>query len=180
MKIAAVTISILALLFTVFSFWWMNWRRGAIRLPRALRSYSGCAKSGKLLLDIPIVMFNSGALPIVVENLRLRLRGSESNEERLFFNATMSKLASDEGRAFARPFAVPGGDVTEFVAEFQSRKTSFEFREGEYWVAVDARVGHRDGWVGLEDYRLVVKADDLKTLNSARIAHDNQAGAESL
>lgn len=180
MKVAAVTISILALLFTVFSFWWMNWRRGAIHLPRVLRSYSGCATGAKVLLDIPLVMFNSGAVPIVVENLRIRLRGSESNEERLFFNAVMLKLASDQGRAFARPFAVSGGGVTEFVAEFQSKGTSFEFREGEYWIAIDARVGHQDGWLELEDYRLVVQADDLKTLNSARIAHDNQARAESL
>ena len=174
MDCAAIFISILALLFTIFSFWWMNWRRGEIRLGSNLRSYAACASNNKLRIDLPLIFFNSGAVPLVVENLRLYFPKISEDDKYLSFTATVAKLGTDEGRAFARPFSIHGGDVVEMICEFHSTKTSFKFQEGEYKFEIQSLLGHKKEWETLNEYTIHVCANAIQTLNSALITHDNQ------
>ncbi|MFQ5857385.1 MAG: hypothetical protein ACE5LU_17400 [Anaerolineae bacterium] len=69
----ALIISILALLFTVFSFWWMNWRKGKLHVgsPRGFAAFGSMER--KMVLEFPFVFFNDGPIPIIVQSLRLTL-----------------------------------------------------------------------------------------------------------
>jgi hypothetical protein len=52
----ALVISIFALLFTIFSFWWMNWRKGKLIIgpPRSF-ALAAQGKEGLLLIRIPLI-----------------------------------------------------------------------------------------------------------------------------
>jgi len=174
MDCTAIIISILALAFTVFSFWWMNWRKGEIRLGLNLRSYAACTSPNKLLIELPLIFFNTGAVPLVVENLRLHFPKIIEKNKYLFFNATVAKLGTDKDRGFAKPFSVHGGDVVEMICEFQNTSTSFEFEEGGYEFEIQALLGHKEKWITLKEYTINVSENELKSLNGKLITHDNQ------
>jgi len=105
MNYTAVFISIIVLLFTIYSFWWMNWRRGKLYISRLKHCNVFCSES-KLYLEFPIVFFNSGALAIVVESLRLKFKHERQDSPAIHFNAIRLKFGSDEGRHFAVPFPI--------------------------------------------------------------------------
>ena len=174
MDCTAIIISTSALGFTVFSFWWMNWRKGQIRLGSNLRSYAACASKNKLLIELPLIFFNTGAVPLVVENLRLHVPKISEENRYLFFNATIAKLGTDEDRCFAKPFSIHGGDVLEMTCEFQNTSTSFKFEEGEYKCEIQELLGHRGEWITLKEYTINARGNELKTLNERLITHDNQ------
>jgi len=109
MNYPALIISILALIFTVFSFWWMNWRKGKLILgiPRSFAATCE-GEEGVLIVQLPLVFYNRGAAAQIVQNLRLKLEHEEKKSSLLCFNNTLSNLASNENREWARQFAVEG------------------------------------------------------------------------
>jgi|AntAceMinimDraft_16_1070373.scaffolds.fasta_scaffold09654_2 hypothetical protein len=174
MGCTAIIISTSALGFTIFSFWWMNWRKGKIRLGSNLRSYAARASQNKLLIELPLIFFNTGAVPLVVENLRLYFPKITEENKYLFFNATVVNLGTDEDRGFAKPFSIHGGDVMEMICEFQNTSTSFRFEEAEYEFKIQALLGHKEQWITLKKYIINARGNELKTLNERLITHDNQ------
>ena len=66
----AVVVAACALLFTVASFWWLNARRGRLRSfePHSFAAYYTPALA---LIRVPVIFYNNGAAPIVVQDLRL-------------------------------------------------------------------------------------------------------------
>lgn len=167
-------ISSLALLFTVFSFWWMNWRRGKLKVSE-IRTYAAASLEGKLIIEIPIIFFNTGAIPILLENIRLILLGHHNDEYCLSFIATVKKLATDEDRAFATPFAVHGGKAIELICEFQCRVQNFGFEEGSYDLILEALLGHKNGWCRLRKYKLSITEVEAITMNTMFKAYDNKS-----
>src|SRR5688572_21193856 len=107
MTYAALIISITALLFTVFSFWWMNWRTGNLRVGRPRTFAAFGSQDGKVVLEFPLIFFNDGPIPIFVQNLRLIFL-EEKQPRPLNFIAIVKKLGTDEDRAFATQFPVDG------------------------------------------------------------------------
>ena len=62
MSSAALLISTFALFFTIFSFWWMNWRKGKI-IVGPPRSFAATSKgeNDQLVVQLPFVFYNEGA-----------------------------------------------------------------------------------------------------------------------
>jgi hypothetical protein len=75
MSAIALAVSVFAPAFTTYSFWWMNWRKGKLEIGN-IRTYAAVSSGKKLLIELPIIFFNSGALPVLVENLRLTFRAA--------------------------------------------------------------------------------------------------------
>lgn len=173
MTIAAIVISLLALVFTTFSFWWMNWRKGNLKLGN-IRTYAAVAQGNKLIIELPIIFFNSGALPVLVENLRLIFpeRGAESTA--LYFNAIVEKLATDQGRAFATPFAVHPGTAQLKICEFQRLRSGFAFSKGSYEICIQCLTSHEKNWKTIKRFHLKVREKQVEALNSIFTAHDNE------
>lgn len=117
----ALIISILALIFTVLSFWWMNWRTGHLHVSGP-RSYAAKgALDGRLILRFPFVFFNDGPMPIIIQNLRL-IFVEENDGRPLKFAATVKKIRTsdeDQERDFAVQFPVRGREALPLICEFQ-------------------------------------------------------------
>jgi hypothetical protein len=170
MAIAAVIISILALLFTVFSFWWMYWRKGNLHVSRP-RIYAAIGSAGgKMVVEIPLTFFNDGPIPIVIENLQLVFPTIDGKP--IGFMATVGKIGSSDNRAFATQFSVPGRDVKELICEFQ-REQGFAFTSLKYPLILEAQLGDNKEWVKLLDFSLNVNEADATTINRGFLVRDN-------
>jgi hypothetical protein len=165
----AVVISVLALAFTLFSFWWMNWRPGKLVVTDP-RSYAAISIENKIILEIPLVFFNHGATPIIVHNLRLRLDGVN---QALAFNAVVEKLGDHSERQFASQFAVRPREAVSLICEFQSPAEGFTFECKDYRAILDWAEGSSREWKHLADFPIKVAQSDLMTINSVFIVHDN-------
>jgi hypothetical protein len=171
----ALIISSLALLFTIFSFWWMNWRRGKLIVVEP-RSYAARgSQSESLIITIPIVFYNNGAAAIVVQNLRLLLLDEGHDTTPLFFNATIDKLLSDEGRAFATQFPVRGREAVKLICEFQRSPGSLLFEARRYPIELQAMLNDKKVWKKLCSFHLRVTEAAANVLNQRYVAHDNFA-----
>ena len=170
----AFLISSIALLFTIFSFWWMNWRQGRLKISN-IRTYAAISKENKIIVELPLIFFNSGAIPILVENLRLNLIGPDNERYCLVYVATVNKLGTDENRAFATPFAVHGGKAIEMICEFQCKSNNFGFYEGSFELELEALLGHKTGWNRLRNFTLQISELEAITMNNMFKAYDNKS-----
>ena len=173
LDISAIVISVLALLFTTFSFWWMNWRRGKLKLSD-VRTYAAVSSDNSLIIQLPIVFFNSGAMPVLVNNLRLTFPDQGKEHTALFFNNTVEKLASDQGTSMATPFPVHGGEALLKICGFHRSRAGFDFEVGEYHLNIEGRLDQKLDWTVLKSFTLKVRESQVKNLNSVFIAQDNE------
>lgn len=68
--ITTLVIAVLALLFTVGSFWWLSARAGRLTLATP-RTYAYAGPAGTLRLRFPLTFYNTGARDLIVEDLRV-------------------------------------------------------------------------------------------------------------
>jgi hypothetical protein len=174
MDYSPIVISILALSFTIFSFWWMNWRTGRLRVgsPRAYAALGSI--EGKMVLEFPFVFFNDGPMPIVVHNLRL-VFSDETLPHPLVFTATVKKLGRDEDRSFATQFPVRGREALLLICEFQRTPGKMAFEERGYPIELQASFGVGTRWASICRFTLRVSAASLQAINKAFVVHDNAA-----
>jgi len=172
MNYPALIISTLALLFTVFSFWWMNWRKGKLQVgtPRTYAAFGSL--EGKMVLEFPFVFFNNGPIPIIVQNLRLVF--SEDKESRpLNFIATVKKLGKDEERAFATQFPIRGREALLLICEFQRSPGGMIFESNNYPMELHAKLDNSKKWKRICNFNLNVTEKSLPAINQQFIVHDN-------
>lgn len=168
----ALVISILALIFTVFSFWWMNWRKGKLHVttPRSYAAFGSVER--KMVVEFPFVFFNDGPIPIIVQNLRI-LFLDEDEAQPLNFNATVRKLGTDEDRAFATQFPVRGREAVLLICEFQREPGGMVFKSQSYRLELQAKLGKSKKWKRLTRFPLTVTERSVNTINKQFIVHDN-------
>lgn len=117
-------ISGLALSFTILSFWWMNWRRGNLIVGEP-RSYAAKGSQDDYLsIAIPLVFYNDGVAPIIVQNLRLLL--NEEADAPLSFIATFENLLGGE-RWLATQLPIRGREAIKLVCEFKRQPKDNSF-----------------------------------------------------
>jgi len=116
MAIAAVAISLLALGFTIASFWWLHARQGSLE---AARPQAYAFASNKVRLRLPLAFYNTGAKSLIVGDLRVVL-DEEPTHSPFEWITTRAQLLPEpgDGFAFATPFAVEGRSAKEVVVEF--------------------------------------------------------------
>jgi hypothetical protein len=172
MSIPALFISTLALLFTVFSFWWMNWRKGKL-LVSGPRSYAAMGSlEGGMIIEFPLVFFNSGAAPIIVQNLRL-LFLQEIQPRPLSFIATVKKLGKDEDRSMATQFPVRGRAAVTLVCEFQRNPGNVLFEARTYPMELQAKLNSDRKWKQICRFPLRVSEQSLPEINARFLTYDN-------
>ena len=138
-----ITISTCALLFTVASFWWMNWRKGRLHVGPP-RSFAAAGTKDKLIVKVPIVFFNDGAIPIIVQNMRLLL-GEIANPTVMHFVATADDLAGATNRQMAAQFPIGARQAVRVYCEFQ-KQDAFCFLAQEYPFKLQVKTGESDRW----------------------------------
>lgn len=172
MEYAAFVISILALLFTVFSFWWMNWRRGKLSVggPRSYAAQN--SNDAGMILDLPFVFFNDGPTPIFVQNLRLQFV-NETHPRPLNFVATVTKLANSEGRAMATQFPLLGRQAQLIICQFHRKPSGMIFEARNYPLELQAKLNNDNKWITVCRFTLNVSDTSAPIISKQFIAHDN-------
>ncbi len=164
----ALLISLLALCFTVVSFWWLHARPGRLRTWEP-RSYIAAATQGDgetLHLRLPLVLYNDGATPIDVEQLRVAMAPEVAEDPTFALQAIHPTLyGTNDERQFATGFSVPGRTTLERTFEFQRARCApvHQDDQGDYSFTLYGKVfGERrllrrwpdTRWVSLLDFTL--------------------------
>jgi len=180
MNITALFISTLALLFTIFSFWWMNWRKGKI-IVGPPRSFAATSKGEDdlLIIQIPLVFYNDGAASQVIQNLRLTLVQNGNRSAILYFNNTVSDLVNTKTREWARQFAVEGRKSYSSVFVFQRKPGNFIFHKGKCQAILEGKLNNNEKWEEMLTFDLQIQGKRVNTMNSGQITpYDNDPDRE--
>jgi hypothetical protein len=139
----SVGIASLALLFTIGSFWWLNARQGRLKSSEP-QSFAACRTPDKLRLLFPLVLYNSGATPIVVQDMQLSFPLESRWKVPLPWTTTRSKLPPpDGGLAFPAVFSIPGRTAQQMFIEFGGAFPDVTPLARDYRVQIDVKVVHR-------------------------------------
>jgi len=180
MSSAALLISIFALFFTIFSFWWMNWRKGKI-IVGPTRSFAATSKSEDdlLIIQLPLVFYNDGAASQVIQNLRLTLVQNGNRSAILYFNNTVPDLVNTKTREWARQFAVEGRKSYSSVFVFQWKPGNFIFHKGKCQAILEGKLNNDEKWKKMLTFDLQISAKSVNTMNSGQlIPYDNDPDRE--
>jgi hypothetical protein len=141
----AVTIAVCALAFTVASFWWLNVRRGHLKSfePHSFGAYV----HDRVRIRFPLVFHNTGAVPIVIQNLRIKFL-DKPDAPPLPWVATRShiKPESDDDHAFPAVFSVGGRTACQTFQEFGAPSLGFCLDAKDYRMRLEAKLGHKKEW----------------------------------
>lgn len=162
---SSLVISILALLFTLYSFWWMNWRKGKLRVSY-IKHYGIHNSVNKLYLELPLVFFNTGAMPVIIESLRLVLLDKDGIQKHLHFNAIRTELGENKGRYVATPFSINKGDSKKIVCEFQKNPSEVVFHRGNYLLILEAKYYHSKNWKKLKTFEISIPEEKLENIKN--------------
>jgi hypothetical protein len=150
-----IVVAVLALLFTVGSFWWLQARRGKLQTFRP-HSFAAVATPQVTLLRLPLVFYNTGAKPIVVQDLRLRFPDESGAPLPLPWRSTRTKLKPVEDDVDDLPaiFAVPGRSTVQMFIEFGSPWPGFALGGKEVDTTVETYLAHHGEWRELVTFPL--------------------------
>jgi len=173
-------ISFLALFFAIFSFWWMNWRKGKI-IVGPTRSFAATSKSEDdlLIIQLPLVFYNDGAASQVIQNLRLTLVQNGNRSAILYFNNTVPDLVNTKTREWARQFAVEGRKSYSSVFVFQRKPGNFIFHKGKCQAILEGKLNNDKKWEEMLTFDLQIPDKSVNTMNSAQLLpYDNDPDRE--
>jgi hypothetical protein len=137
-------IACLALTFTIGAFWWLNARQGRL-MSFEPHSFAAVATPFQSKVRFPLVVYNTGAKPIVVQDLRLWFPGTRSTV--LPWSTTRSQLMPDSDDRIDLPavFSIPGRTAQHRFIEFGG-----PFAGGvpasDCHAQIDVKLGHHSGW----------------------------------
>jgi hypothetical protein len=108
-NVAPIVVAVLALLFTVVSFWWLHARKGSLKFYEP-QSFATCVMPHLAVIRLPLIIYNSGARPLVVQDMRLCFPKEPKSGVPLAWRSTRQQLKPVEGDVQSLPagFSVPG------------------------------------------------------------------------
>jgi hypothetical protein len=142
-------------MFTIGSFWWLNARQGRLRSFEP-QSFAAYVSPDKIRLRLPLVLYNTGAKPIVVQDLRLTFPEESGWTFPLPWCATRSQIkpAPDDGHAFPAVFSIAGRTAEQLFIEFGVSFSNITPLARDYQVRIEGKVGHRRKWRQLITFTL--------------------------
>lgn len=157
----SVAIASLALLFTVGSFWWLNARQGRLKSSEP-QSFAACRTPDKLRLLFPLVIYNSGATPIIVQDMQLNFPRNHAG--RRLYRGQRHALSSRQlmtGWTFPAVFSIPGRSAQQMFIEFGGPFPDVTPLARDYQIRIEVKVVHRKRWKHLVTF----------TLRAAHVTH---------
>lgn len=155
MSYAALAISLMALLFTVLSFWWLHARPGRLRSyePTKWAAYVDRERSA---IRLPLTLHNTGAATLVVISIRLRF--VEGGEPMVWeWTRTSVNPKADDIEDVTAPFSIPGRETRELVPEFRGAFPGIVPDQRAYPVTVEAHTSLGDDWRTILSFDLQFK-----------------------
>jgi hypothetical protein len=108
------------------------------------------------MLRLPLVLYNTGARPIVVQNLRLFFPEETAAMADMPWRITRTKLRPDpdDYKDLPAAFAVPGRTAQHVFIEFGGPFPGVVPRGRDYLVRIEAKLGHKAEWTHLLTFTL--------------------------
>lgn len=156
MEQAALVLSITALLLSFLTFWYLQARRGTLTVGEP-RTFAFAATTNTVVMQLPLIFMNDGPLGYVVRNLRVRVQNLDPSRP-LAFIATVEKLGTDEGRAFATAILVPGNQTVMTICQFQREPGEENPAPREMELVLDARLDNRQEWKEVLGFKIRARA----------------------
>lgn len=183
---AAIAIGCAALLFTIFSFWWMHWRPGrlilsTIRFISIGMGIHGTSTDKNLVaIGLPLIFMNTGARPIVLERLQLMPHSEnwpdeiselprlelEGEDDTLHIPSRDPKIKRDY---FVLPMVLGANDVRRGNFVFQAVLSGFHFQPAIYRYQLQYVASGSGTWRALRE--IVI---DLREASSMDIFNLNE------
>jgi hypothetical protein len=147
----ALVVSVLALVFTMLSFWWIQVRRGRL-VTFPPQSYAA-GLINDAILTLPLVLHNTGPAPAIVRAFQLRLasgrsKGRVATPMLMSWTARQGQLElvgpSGGTRTSPAPFSVGGRSTVDAFIEFGNK--DLDLRPGPFTASVFVRLGQRAWW----------------------------------
>lgn len=162
-------VALVALAFTIASFWWLHARTGRLEAT-APRSY---AFASLVRIRLPLAFFNTGAKELIVADLRLVLEG-DPNRSGFEWSTTRTELRpqSEDGLAFPTPFSVQGRGAKELIVEFGDDLGWSPAPGTRHRMRVQALIHPSDAWVDVVAFDWW--APEEKQAMSSYLAHRNE------
>jgi hypothetical protein len=168
-------ISVCALVFTIVSFWWMNWRPGKLEVTTP-RSFALGRAAGRevLFVRIPMVFINSGARPLLVQNLRLIIQSIEEQDRPFEFNSVATSLDFNAPTTLATQFPLKSREALLQFGDFVRRPGTTVFHAGSHTAEIHILLGQSTAWRLWTQFQLIIPKDSVAEANTADyIAFDN-------
>jgi len=177
---SALFLAFLSFLWTVGTFWWMQWRKGRIQVGPP-RSFAARGSSDEqLMLYLPLIFFNTGPTPRVIEDLRVVFLGG-LDPTPLTYVARGEALPGskpNQDRLFSTQFGIPGRQLVTGVFEFQRRPGKLLFEAKRYNLALEARLDGSETWSRLiAAFPLFVSAKYVPQINTVLVTYNNYPDA---
>jgi hypothetical protein len=152
----ALLVAGLALMFTLASFWWLNARLGKLESYEPHSFAAAVNLEAVVMLRFPLVLYNTGARPIVVQNLRLFFPEETAAIADMPWRITRTKLRPDpdDYKDLPAAFAVPGRTAQQVFIEFGGPFPGVVPRGRDYLVRIEAKLGHKAEWTPLLTFTL--------------------------
>jgi len=148
---SAALVAACALAFTIVSFWWLHARQGRLNAWEPL-TFSGAVTPSQSRLRFPVVVYNTGAKPIIVRDLRLSFLDEPMATMPLPWTSLRSHLRpeQDDGLKMPAVFAVSGRTALQLFIEFGTSKPRYLVPEARtYRVSIEVLLGHKTEWCPL-------------------------------
>lgn len=180
LDVLPIVLSSLAFLFAIASFWWIQVRRGRLRLAGEPRSFALSTAKG-LILNIPLAFMNTGPTAIAAVNLRLRI-AEDGWPAEVPFVATRPGVGPRENddRPYATTIVLNGRDSRVICCEFIKRPWNTTLRKGRVSAVVEVyevRSWGKARWRTLGGISLLM-SDHVLAMHDRYVAHDNYPGGE--
>lgn len=162
---APVVVSVIALLFATFSFWWMNWRPAKLEVGDLKHFAAGKATEGVadnpnvVIVTLPLILYNSGARSVVIESMRL-VGTRTTTIGKLEFERVDSHLGivptdeKCESDYFFLPVALKPNEVIKRNFVFERRTQEFAYGNLLYHLHLEAKLSGNRNWMKLKDIEL--------------------------
>ncbi|OAK66911.1 hypothetical protein A3K87_05035 [Variovorax paradoxus] len=171
----SLVISCLALLFTVVSFWWMQWRPGNLVIAdlqhfAAGRGWvGGSDEPNGWFVGLPLIMLNTGASPLVLESLRLTpAKGNPASQ--LIFNGVDTMLwsadpdeKSEHDFTYLPRIIKPNGALAANV-QFLWTPSELKYEARRYHFFLEAKISGARDWQKVKDIELNFSGASESTL----------------
>jgi hypothetical protein len=140
---ASVAVALLALAFTIGSFWWIWVRRGHLEAYEP-QTYAGYLMGDSFRLRLPLTVYNTGARTLVATDMRAVFVDHGVTVPVITFRHSIKPLSGDVAD-FAHPYPVAGRQSVSKFVEF-GRKDWAPNPATEYRVRVEVRTGDDGAW----------------------------------
>ena len=144
----ALVLSLCAIVFTIFSFWWLNARRGKV-IAVGPQYVFGQFKQEKLAIQLPIVLQNTGPSSIVISAFTIKFL--ETQKDKLIW-VGFSTDPLDGEFSFKKPVVLKGFDAVQTILYFQREAAENLF--APHRVQVQAIWSGKSTWMALTSFTM--------------------------